>query len=481
MDDAMKRTPKETTSTKSLRIGYLPFYVDYYESICAAFGEEKLTVAKFCAQILAEHGDVVWNEKLILDVKAAEKEGKFLAKQDLDCVVVFTSIAVFGGIPWAALKHLSVPILLWNAQEIQSVNERYSMIEIVRNTGQIGIQALSNTLLREGRKFKVVTGYMKAARTKKELGNFFGIARATSAVRRARLLSIGGPFPLMTDIEIDEEHLREYLGPAVFHVTDKELTRRYLAVSKDRVQAAARVIKENYEVRNLSADEASRSARLCEAVQEIVAEHDVHAGTVNCHKQVCMQNPDIGITACYSLGVQNSLGRPFTCTGDIPTSIGMLILKKLTGVAMYTEVQIVDEPRLAIVIANSGEGEDGMRCKGCPISIQGNTNFKGTHGRGASFAYPLQPGPVTVVSFTPSPKSSKPYRLIVAEGEILDEKMPDVGALAGFFRFKNTDVHRGYTRWLEAGPVHHAGTCPGHWLPELTTVAELLDVEVVGI
>ena len=57
-------------------------------------------------------------------------------------------------------------------------------------------------------------------------------------------------------------------------------------------------------------------------------------------------------------------GRPFTCTGDLPTALAMLILKKLTGVAMYTEVQVMDEKSRAVVIANSGEGEEGIRRKG---------------------------------------------------------------------------------------------------------------------
>ena len=49
------------------------------------------------------------------------------------------------------------------------------------------------------------------------------------------------------------------------------------------------------------------------------------------------------------------LSPPLT-VGDLPTALGMLILKRLTGVSMYTEVQVMDERRRALVIANSGEG-----------------------------------------------------------------------------------------------------------------------------
>jgi len=173
--------------------------------------------------------------------------------------------------------------------------------------------------------------------------------------------------------------------------------------------------------------------------------------------------------------------RPFTCTGDLPTALAMLLAKRLTGVAMYTEVQVMDEKRGAIVIANSGEGEAGICRKGAPKRVIGNTNFKGTHGRGASFAYPLAPGPATLLSITPTPSGPKPWRLVVAEGEILNDTLPDTGSLAGFFRFAGDDLRASYTRWLEAGPVHHAATTLGHHAADMRDVAEMIDCEFVQV
>ncbi len=482
----------------ALRIGYLPFYVDYYEGICPDFPREKAAAARRCAEALSKHGEVIWNGELIRDVAGAEAAGRRLAGEKPDCVVVFTSIAVFGGIPWAALQHLNAPILIWNAQAIQTVGRGYTMVEIVRNTGQIGTQALANTLLREGQWFRVVTGYEKSARTMTELEIFFRIIRAVFAVKRARLLAIGESFPMMTDILIDEDALRRHIGATIVHVGNEDLTERYssggchpersegslLNVGKEILRCAQNdkqgMTTPKVRIADLTPDEAARSARLSAAVNSLIEEHHADGGTLNCHG-TCLRNPEIGITACYSLGVQNSLGRPFPCTGGLPTAVAMLLLKKLTGVSMYTEVQVMDEKRRAIVIANSGEGEDGIRRAGCKSLVRGNTNFKGVHGRGASFAYPLQPGPATIVSFTPSPRDTKRFRLIVAEGEILKEPLPDAGALAGFFRFKNSDLHTAYTQWLEAGAVHHAATAPGHWASSLRMAAELLKIEYVEI
>jgi L-arabinose isomerase len=461
-----------------LRIGFLPFYVDYYEGICAQFPVEKAAVAKRCGAMLEKHGELIWDGSLIGDVEAATSAGRNLAKGNPDCVVVVTTIAVFGGICWAALKSLKAPILIWNPQLIETVEKGYSMEDIVRNTGQIGTQALANTMLREGRSFRILTGYERSARTEEDLRRFFLVNEAVKALRTARLLAVGEIFPLMTDIKVDDEDLRRRVGATVSYVGNEELTKRYLAVPAAKVAERLEEMRRKYSVSELTADEAARSVRLCQAFHELVEEHDADAGTFNCHARVCMRNPEIGLTGCYSHGVQNSLGRPFTCTGDLPTALAMLLLKRLTGVAMYTEVQVMDERRNAIVLANSGEGEEGIRRAGCPAAVRGNTNFTGTHGRGASFAYPLVPGPATVLSLTPT---AGKYRLIAAQGEILEESLPDAGALAGFFKFSHTDLHTGYTRWLEAGPVHHAATTLGHWNREIAEVAEIMGFEMISI
>jgi len=174
-----------------MKIGFLPFYVDYYEGICASFPAEKLANARRCADALAVYGEVCWDGELIQDRDQAAETGRSLCEQEVDCAVVFTSIAVFGGISFAALEELDVPILIWNAQQIQSVGPDYSTEEIVRNTVQIGTQALANTLMRHGRWFRVVTGYEQSARTAEELRRFFGAIKAVHAVRKARLLAIG--------------------------------------------------------------------------------------------------------------------------------------------------------------------------------------------------------------------------------------------------------------------------------------------------
>ena len=105
-------------------------------------------MAQRCGDTLSNYGQLLWDGNLIGDEAAAEAGGREIAAKKPDCVVVVTTIAVFGGICWAALKEIEAPILIWNPQLLETVGTGYTMEDIVRNTSQIGTQALANTLLR---------------------------------------------------------------------------------------------------------------------------------------------------------------------------------------------------------------------------------------------------------------------------------------------------------------------------------------------
>ncbi len=244
--------------TPALRIGFLPFYVDYYEGICPDFPFEKQAICERLAEVLRGFGDVLWEGRMIQDHAQATAAGRALAEQSPDCVVAFTSIAVFSAIPMAALQAVACPLLVWNAQQIETVGDSYTMKEIVRNTGQIGTQALANTLVRTGRSFRILTGYESAPRTRKELGAFLGVVHAAKAVRRARLLAVGEPFPAMLDILVDEAVLRREIGVEVVRVDQAEWTRRNEAVQPERVASRVADIYQRHPVSEMS--EAQRLA-----------------------------------------------------------------------------------------------------------------------------------------------------------------------------------------------------------------------------
>lgn len=461
-----------------LRIGFLPFYVDYYEAIASDFAPRKRALIRHCRETLAAYGEVVGPDEPLMDREAAGAAGVAMQREGVDCVVALTVIAVFSGLSDAAISQLDAPLLLWHCQEIDTVDADYSMVEIVRNTGQIGVQALANVLGRRRREFRVLCASRLAPQTSAGLDAFFSVARARRAVSGGSVLQVGEPFPDMTDVLLPEPHAAA-LGLRIVKHSADDLTRAYLAVTDDEARDEVASMRSDFSPGDITDEELLRSAKIWLAVKSLLGELQPACASINSHGVNCLRNPEIGVTATYAISRLHAMGIPCSEVGDIPTALALRLLCELAGDALYTEVQVLDEVRRAIVLANSGEAADGLRAPGSPVRLAGNANFRGLHGRGASFAYPIAPGPATVVSLTPVGENG--FRLVAMEGEILEEPLPDTGAITGFFRFAHTTPHDGYRRWIEAGPVHHAATARGHQAGRLCSLAHLMGWEIVTI
>jgi len=457
--------------SRPLRIGFLPFYVDYYEALSPDFGPRKREEIRRAREMLSAFGEVVGSEMPLSDAGAAAEAGRRLRAADVDCVVALCVIAVFSEISDAAIREIDAPLLLWHCQQISTVDSEYSMVEIVRNTGQIGVQALANVLARRGRRFRALCASHASAACQEGLSAFFTIARAIRAVRGTTVLQIGDPFPQMSDVLLSAAH-RTALGMKVQEKSAKELTEAFCAISGQAVEAEVAQMRTTWVVGDITADEIERSALLWLAVKEFADAVRPGCATINSHGENCLRNPEIGLTATYAISRLHAADIPCSEVGDIPTALALALLREVAGDALYTEVQVLDEARGAIVLANSGEAAEGLRRTGSPATLAGNSNFRGLHGRGASFAYPLADGPATVVSLTPIGDDS--FHLIAMEGEILAETLPDTGAITGFFRPSHAGLHEAYRRWVEAGCVHHAATCLQHVSTTLESLAHLL-------
>lgn len=463
---------------RPLRIGFLPFYVDYYESLSDDFGPRKREEILAARRALEAFGPVLGGTEPLADPAAAAAAGRALREAGADCLVALCVIAVFSEISDAAIRETGAPLLLWHRQGITTVGPAYSMVEIVRNTGQIGVQALANVLARRGRNFEVLCASRQSDAERRGLDAFFRLARAAAALRGAHVLQVGEPFPQMSDVLLPEPHRAE-LGLRAAAKSAEELTAACRAVDGEDVRREADRMRSTWPVRDMTEDELLRSARLFLAIDRFAAEAPFACATVNSHGPNCLRNPEIGLTATYAISRLHAAGIPCSEVGDIPTALALLLGRELAGDALYTEVQVLDEERGAIVLANSGEAADGLRAPESPAVLTGNANFRGLHGRGASFAYPLAAGPVTVISLTPVGGSG--FHLVCMEGEILSEPLPDTGAITGFFRPARAGLHETYRRWISAGPVHHAATCRGHLSPELGRLAGLMGWQCTSI
>ena len=210
---------------------------------------------------------------------------------------------------------------------------------------------------------------------------------------------------------------------------------------------------------DLDDEVAGRSAAAAGAIVAACRRAGAVAGAIHCHGAAFAQNPDVGVVCCAASTLLASSGVPMACTGDDCTAVALFLAHQLGGVAQYLELDAPKESLDACLFTSGGEGDLRLARPGTPVRACENRFFSGVAGRGAAVDFVLAPGPVTLIAFTPAGGT---YRVIAANGEVLDDAPPELGIPRGYVRFP-VGARAGFDWWCEAGAPGAA--CPSRWPP----------------
>jgi len=431
---------------------------------------------------LSELGTVCY-PGLIHDFESGEAAGRELADFDPDVVVVAPSMAAPADFQWAAVRDLSrVPVVLLNFHELQSIPASFGAEDIIPNSVNVGSMMIGNILRREGRKFSVVTGIDHDAATWQRALETIRAAMTASALARSRLGIFGKALPGYSNVVCDPEALRTSVGCNLVAIPLAEFTDAFLSQSDGRVDGLAGDLAMRYRVEPAVDDpEYLTSVRMCLAVETICDRHGLDGGTLNCRDEFGIRNPAIGILGCLANSYMTTGGRPFTCTGDVLTAVAMFLGKRLAGDTYYCELDTIDYGRDAVLCANTGEG-DFCQASGSDIcTIRRSGTQSGRRLPGCNVFYRMPNAAGTAIAFTPRAGARGGHAIIAAEGQIESTPANALKLPSMLFRFANGHAHEAISRWIAAGPNHHAGISTGHHGGSLGLVASFLDIEFQAV
>src|SRR5262249_45305629 len=204
----------------------------------------------------------------------------------------------------------AAPVLVLSISPDSEIPAEYTMAGMVMQSSGLGMQAISNTLMRRGRAFEVCAGAIDDPEC---FGRAVRIAAAMSMpakLRTGRMGCIGSQFAAMTDAELDLDTLRRDTGIETVTIPAEEWTSAY----RDTDDRAVRQIKDYcsgaFHIADLTSDEFERSARLAASLETLVERHGLDFGAVNSHRENCLQNPEIGIMATLGVSLLTSRGIP---------------------------------------------------------------------------------------------------------------------------------------------------------------------------
>lgn len=465
-------------TTAPLTIGLLVPFTAMYEGMPESYRAEKEAFAAQVAAVLAPCGTVV-SPGTVASAEEAAAAGERFRAAGVDVVVVAPSMAVVAEVSWACLRQVDAPVLVWNAQVAEALPADYNAAQLVRHSANVGTFALTNTLLRAGRRFDAVVGPLHDHATQERVRHKLRAHAAAAALRRTRLGLIGGAFQGMLDIYADPAALRLGLGPTVVQIEGEELADAVRSVPAGEVNALLTDASERYTMAWVHPVALERSARLARAFELLTERHRLDGGAVNCHTSAVLHHRDVGVCACWAVSLQTTAGRPWSCTGDLPTAIALGLAKRLAGSALYVELDFNDYAADFVVLSNGGEADLTLAAER-PL-LRPNVFYTGQSGRGASFVFGLSPGPATLLGFTPCPGAPGGWRLVAAAGELLGSRVATLDLVSARFRFHAGPTAAAVERWCLAGANHHAALAPGDLLTELREVAWALGIDCAVI
>jgi len=455
------------------RIGIVHPYWSFWESaVDFDFAEDRKKLGSIGAATIAAGSEAAWSVTVGSDDDVAALSADL--DRDIDAIVVISTMAAS---PGAVLRFLatfpSVPVVIWAAHLGRAVDQNLSHTGITVRGGTVGGPMIGAALNREGRPFDIVAGEI----TEQEaIGNAVRRAAAAGAVRRSRLGIVGSVLPGYEWARISPDRL-EAMGIDVVASTPDELAARVHAVSPDEI-VTARTTLDDFDVDAEVSDSALDAAlRYSVALEVLVNDERLNAGTLNCHVAQLRLDPSIGSAPCMALGRSTTKGVPWTCTGDIATSLAMLLVSSLGDPTLYHEIEVLDEASDEAIIANSGE-HDGRFNENSGRRIINNPWFSQDKAT-ASALFSIATGPASLVAVATGADGA--IKIVVAEGRFTERTAPDSGTVNAAFQFRHSPVTEAWERWAATGVGHHSCATDRHVAHDLKIVAHHLGLEFVEV
>jgi L-arabinose isomerase len=445
-----------------------------YDEMLPGITERQAEYARAIGAALGDVADVVVGEP-VKEREDAERVMRELEDADLDGLLVV--MLTYGPAQRVArlLANTSLPICLANIQPVPGVTAEWDMADLTYNQGIHGAQDTANAMVRAGRAFHVITDEWQSDSFREAVGQW---ARAAAAVTRWRSLKVGVfgySMNGMGDIQVDIHTLVRTLGPQVLALAPGELHRAMSAASAADVSAVIAFEDERFEIDpRLSATEREDHARMQVALQQVLAAYGCEAYST--HFDAIAED---GRFARLPLAAASSLmaaGYGFGAEGDALTAALMHAARTQFGDTQFTEMYAMDFPTDSILMSHMGEGNWALARADRPVRLIKRPLGIGGLDDPPTFLFQYAVGPVTLATLVSL--GGERFRLVVAEGEILDtDELPALEMPYGNFR-PVRGVRDCMNAWLRLGGPHHQVLNPGHLAADWAVFCELAGIEL---
>jgi L-arabinose isomerase len=459
------------------RIGLLAVMQSLYDEMLPGITERQEAYAHEIAATLGEVATVTVSAP-VKDRDDVDRAMRQLEGAELDGLLVVMLTYGPGMNVSRALAETRLPVCLVNTQPVPQVTERWDMADLTYNQGIHGAQDTANALVRSGRPFEVITGDRHSAPFVDSVGRWARAAAAVTRWRRLKVAVFGYAMNGMGDIRVDVHALLQTLGPKVDSLAPGALHRAATEVTPEAVAHLLADENARFDVDpRLEAEEREDHARMQLGLEQIL--RDGGYGAYSTHFGAIAEDGRFRRLPLAAASSLMAAGFGYAAEGDAMTASLMSAAQTLLGTTQFTEMYAMDFVRDAFLMSHMGEGNWALARADRPVKLIKRSLGIAGLGDPPTFLFQYETGPCTLASLLALPHDR--FRLVVAEGEILDgADLPGLEMPYGFFH-PTAGVRACADGWLKAGGPHHQVLNPGHRTADWHSFCEAAGIELVSV
>lgn len=431
--------------------------------------------------VIAGGGDLV--QAGLVDCAASAREaGRRFREADIDILFVHLATYANSETILPAARDMDVPVILLNVQPQRKLDmNKVTGIGDWLGSGvtPASLPEMTNVLIRLGKRFDSITGHLEEdGQLADEIDLWCRLAGLSRRLRSQSMALVGRPFAGMMDLNIDETHLFNRLGIFVHNLDWDDIVAETEAATKAERDAGIADLRRAFPVSDtLTEEEFAAAGAVAAGMRRFVDKYGLCAIASHYEGRAAGKRAEILAALNPALSILNGDGVACPVEADMKVAIAMLTLKTVAGCATLAELYSMDFDDDVVIIGHSGAGDPAI--SSTPPRLAMSEVFHGKSGKGYLTQFFPGPGPITLLSLMQDEQGD--YRLVAAEGEIVEGPTLQLGDTNARVRFPQG--LRAFIRaWSAAGPTHHGVLGYGHHVASLERAAVALNVpiEIIG-
>lgn len=459
------------------------FYWDQFKGL-----KEKLVgYQDYFEERLRQNGVDVVSGGLVDTPQLAAKTGDMFRSQGVDFLICYMSTYALSSTVLPVVQRAGVPMIIASLQPNKAMDYAHGTTFMqLEHDNQTSLPEVCCALRRANIELAgMVVGTLYDEKSWNRIFGWCKVARAYSAVRKARIGVMGHVYEGMLDMNSDPTMFDARFGMHCEHMELDDLQVRVDAVTEEEVKRKIEEIHALFEFPESGADpiagpakpeDVAWSARVACGLERLVQDFEL-TGLAYYYRGLNDNAYErLGASLIIGCSLLTGQGIPIAGELDIKNCVAMLIVDRLEAGGSFAEIHPCDFQSGIVLVGHDGPHHIAV-AEGRPV-LRGLSVYHGKRGSGIGVEFQLKNGPVTCVGLTQTYDGR--FKFVVAEGESLPGPIPPTGNTNTRCCFP-PDVGTFIENWSMEGPTHHFALGIGHIANLIEDFCRCWGIECVNV